>query len=296
MTAAGASSAGRNGRAVLWLLADMGLNIWALAIVKAVGADYPALQLVVLRAAVGLAVILPWVWAERRAFRRIDRPGLQLLRVGLSTLTLAASFYAIARVPFALFTALNFTRPILLMVMAAMILGERIGARRWRVAAVGLAGAMVAIAPEAAAPGPGLAALVVMVVAGTGAVIVTRRLRATPAVVMMAVYTAGLGLASLPGALAAWAPVAPGHWPVLLLVGVFAQAAQLCFLRAHWLGDAGVLGPAAYLQLPLSAAVGWLVFAEVPGPGMALGAALIVAAGIALARAEAQQARIPPAG
>jgi drug/metabolite transporter (DMT)-like permease len=262
----------------------MGLNIWALSIVKAVGADYPAVQLVFLRAAVGLAVILPWVWAERAAFARIDRWGLHLLRVGLSAVTLAASFYAIARVPFALFTALNFTRPILLMVMAAAILGERIGTRRWVAAGVGLAGALIAIGPAAGGDVAGLAAMLVMVVTGTAAVIVTRALRGTPAVVMMAFYTAGLGLASLPGTVVAWTPVAPGHWSVLLLVGVFAQVAQLTFLRAHALGDAGVLGPASYLHLPLSAAVGWWLFAEVPGPGMLAGAALIVGAGLVLAR------------
>lgn len=288
---AGRTAATRNLRAVGWLVADMALNIWALSIVKAVGADYPALQLVFLRAAVGLAVIAPWVWAERRAFVVMPRPGLQILRVALSTAALAASFHAIARVPFALFTAINFTRPILLMLMAAAILGERIGPRRWRAAAAGLAGALVAIGPQAAAPGWGLAALVVMVLAGTGAVIVTRALKGTPAVVMMAVYTGGLGLAAAPFALAGWAPVATVHWPVLLAVGVFAQAAQLCFLRAHWLGDAGVLGPASYLSLPLSAAVGWLLFAEVPGPATAAGAGLIVAAGLWLARAEAAAGR-----
>ena len=278
------ASRAENLRASGWLIADMGLNIWALTIVKAMGAEVGAAQLVFLRAATGLVLLLPWIWRDRAAFRGVDRRGLHLLRIGLSTVTLATSFYAIARLPFALFTALNFTRPLLLMVMAALLLGERIGTRRWIGAAVGLAGALIAVGPGLAAPSPGLLALCVTVLAGTGAVIVTRALKGTPAVVMMAFYAAGLAAASAPLAWATWSAVAPGDWPVLLAVGLFAQGAQLCFLKAHWLGDAGVLGPISYLSLIFTTAVGFAVFGEVPGPAMIAGAAMIVAAALWVAR------------
>ncbi|MCU0905880.1 MAG: DMT family transporter [Rhodobacteraceae bacterium] len=273
-----------NLRAAGWLILDMSLNIWALTIVKAMGADYPALQLVFLRSATGLVLLVPWIWRERGAFARIDRPGLHALRVILSTVTLATSFHAVARLPFALFTAINFTRPILLMLMAALILRERITGPRWIAAVVGLGGALIAIDPVTAPLNSGLVALLVTVVTGTAAVIVTRQLKGTPAVVMMTFYTAGLGLASLPVALAAWHPVSVADLPLLLGVGLFAQAAQLCFLRAHWLGDAGVLGPVSYTSLILSGLVGYAVFAEVPTPGMLVGAAIIVIAALSLAR------------
>ena len=67
-------------------------------------------------------------------------------------------------------------------------------------------------------------------------------------------------------------------WPQLLLVGVFAQAAQACFLRAHYHGEAGVLGPLGYASLILSTAVGYLVFDEVPTLALMAGAILIVLA------------------
>ncbi len=273
-----------NLRAAGFLIADMSLNIWALTIVKAMGADYPAVQLVFLRALVGLVVIAPWVWRERGAFAATGDLGLHAVRVGLSTVTLATSFYAIARVPFALFTAVNFTRPILLMLMAALFLREVITGRQWLAAAVGLVGALVAVGPVDPAAGWGLVALVSTVVTGTAAVIVTRRLSGCPAVVLMAFYTGGLALASAPFALTGWQAVPPADLPVLLAVGLFAQAGQLFFLRAHRLGDAGVLGPVGYSSLILSASVGWAVFGEVPTLNLVLGAALIVAATLTLAR------------
>lgn len=273
-----------NLRAAGFLIADMALNIWALTIVKAMGADYPAVQLVFLRALVGFAVIAPWVWRERAAFATTGDLRLHALRVGLSTVTLATSFYAIARVPFALFTAVNFTRPILLMLMAALFLREAISGRQWLAAGVGLAGALVAVGPVDTAAGWGLLALVSTVLTGTAAVIVTRRLSRCPSVVLMAFYTGGLALASAPFAITGWQAVPIADLPLLLAVGLFAQAGQLFFLRAHRLGDAGVLGPVGYSSLILSASVGWLVFGEVPTLSLILGAALIVAATLALAR------------
>ncbi len=109
-----------------WLVADFGLNIWALSIVKSLGADYPPAQLVFLRASVGFVLIPPWILRERSAFSGLRELRLHLLRVVLSAMALTASFFAISRVPFALFTAINFTRPMVTMAMAALLLSEQI--------------------------------------------------------------------------------------------------------------------------------------------------------------------------
>lgn len=278
-----------NLRGAAWLIADMSLNIWALSIVKAVGADYPAVQIVFLRVCVGLVVIAPWVWRKRAVFAHITHKPLHLLRIFLSALTLVASFFAIARVPFAMFTAINFTRPILLMVLAAILLREAITARRWRGAAFALMGAFIAAVPGLRSVaglevGWGLASLCVAVTTGTLAIILTRRLKGTPEVAMMLFYTLGIAVLMAPLAWLAWEPILAQHWPILLAVGLCAQAAQVCFLRAHWLGDAGVLGAVSYLSLILSTAAGFFLFGEVPGLALVLGAALIVIANIYVSR------------
>jgi drug/metabolite transporter (DMT)-like permease len=127
--------------------------------------------------------------------------GFHLLRVLLSVITLSASFFAIPRVPFAVFTAVGFTRPLVTMVMAAVLLRETIGARRWIAAGVAFAGVLIAVNPGAVDWSWGLAALVVVVFSGSGAVIATRRLREAPPIVMMTFYTAGLTVFSAPMAL-----------------------------------------------------------------------------------------------
>lgn len=261
-------------------MADMSLNICSLALVKGLGAEYSAVQVVFLRAAVGLVLIVPLIWRNTAAFRALPDLALHLLRVGLAVVTLTASFFAIARIPLATFTAISFTRPVITMVMAALLLRESIGARRWLAAAVALAGVLIAVNPNEVPWGWGLAAMVLVVFSGSATVIATRRLRAAPVVVMMTFYTAGLTICSAPLAALTWVPVQTEHVLPLVLVGVFAQVAQVCFLRAHYFGTAGFLSVLSYLSLVLSVGLGWIVFAEVPGAGFAVGAVLVVGAAL----------------
>ena len=81
-----------------------------------------------------------------------------------------------------------------------------------------------------------------------------------------------------------WTPLPEGTLIPFLAIGVFAQSAQYCFLRAHWSGDASVLGPVSYLSFVLSTAVGFAIFGEVPTPGLLAGAALIILAALWVAR------------
>ncbi len=268
----------------------MALNIWALSIVKATGAEFGAVQLVFLRAVTGLALMLPWIWMARARFAEVRAPGLHLMRIALSTVTLACSFHAIARLPLALVTAVNFTRPLILIAMAALFLSEPATPRRWIAAGIGLLGVFVAVEPGRTAPDWAILSLVVMVLAGTAAIVATRKLNDQPEVVMMAAYTAGLALCTAPFALASWTPIPAGLWPLLLGIGLFAQLAQFCFLRAHRLAEAGMLAIIGYASLILGTGTGWLVFDEVPGAGFWGGATLIVVASLIARRPAADRA------
>lgn len=263
-------------------MTDMALNIWALSIVKALGLGYASTQLVFLRALVGLALMAPWIWHQRRAFRQIEALPLHLLRVVLSTCALSMNFFAMPRLPFALVSAIGFTRPALTMALAVLVLGERVPATRWLAAGVAFVGVLIAVNPTALAFNWGLPAMFAGVLAGVAAVITTRRLSGAPMVVLMAFYTGGLSLLSAPLALYSWRPIAPDHLLPLLAIGGFAQAAQFCFIRAHRMAEAGFLSVLSYLSLILTTSVGYLVFGEVPQPSFWIGAALILAAAMVL--------------
>ena len=156
---------------------------------------------------------------------------------------------------------------------------------------MGLLGVLVATRPDAAPLGLPLLAALGAVLFGSLAVIEVRRLRHERPAVLMGFYTVALTLLTAPPALVLWQPVPPGHWPLLLAVGALAQLGQYCFLRAHQAGEARVLAPLGYLQLPLAAAAGWLVFAEVPAAATWAGAAVFVLATFTVHLAERRQRR-----
>ncbi len=275
-----------------WLITDMALNIWALSIIKALGIGYGPAQLVFLRASVGVLVLSPWIWQRRREFIGIDDLPVHLARVAFSAMALGSSFYAISRVPLAFFTAVGFTRPLVTMILAALVLKEMIGPRRWMAALAAMAGIAVAVNPQEAANAAGLIALLIMVLASSGAVILTRRLRDVSKIVLMSFYAVGLTLFSAPIALANWTPIAPAHLAPLLAVGLFASLAQLFYLRAHQLGDAGFLSVLSYLSLIFSVTVGYLIFDEVPNWSFFAGAGLVVTAALWVTMGE-RNARAP---
>ena len=256
----------------------MGLNIWALGIVKALGLEYSSAQLVFLRAATGLVLIAPWVLRSVKEFRGLDRLPLHSFRVLASTIALTTSFFAIARLPLALVTAINFTRPILTMVLAVIFLKEMIGPRRWIAAAIAFAGVIIAVNPGSVPFSWGLPAIALTVFSGTAAVILTRKLTDVPVVVMMTFYTGGLAVLISPLAVLTWVPVQADHVAPLLAIGLCAQCAQFCFLHAHRHAAAAFLAILSYLSLPISAGVGFFVFGESLGLQFLLGAALIVCA------------------
>lgn len=269
-----------NLRGAVWLLTDMSFNIWALTIVKSLGVALPSIQIVLIRALVGLLVLLPFV-LYNGGMQKLTHPGLQILRIGLSTIAMTGSFFGVAKLPFALFTTVNFTRPLLMMALAALLLGERIRPKQWLAGGVGLIGVTIAVDPSSLSAGyaTGLAALFASVVAGTCAVIILRQMRNDDPLTQMIWQTAGLAIvAALPAALY-WQD--PGsQWPILLSVGLFSQTAQFCFMRAHYWAEAGVIAPLGYLSLILSVSVGYFIFDEVPTTGLYIGATLIIAAAL----------------
>ena len=163
-----------------------------------------------------------------------------LLRLVLSAFALSAGFFAVSRLPFALFTAISFTRPVLTMVMAVIFLRETVSRSRWIAAAIAFAGVLIAVEPGSITLSWGLPVMGLAVFFGTAAIILTRQLSKTPTVVMMTFYTGGLTVLTAPFAVAQWVPVSPQHLLPLLAIGIFAQSAQFLFSQSAWKCRSGV--------------------------------------------------------
>jgi drug/metabolite transporter (DMT)-like permease len=80
------------------------------------------------------------------------------------------------------------------------------------------------------------------------------------------------------------------------MIGVLTTAAMVCFVRGFTIGEASVVGPMEYTRLVYAALIGFFIFSEVPDAGTWIGAAIIVASTIYIARHEAKAGGRAPIG
>jgi drug/metabolite transporter (DMT)-like permease len=122
--------------------------------------------------------------AAARRIQRIERPWLQLLRVVLSTLEVAAFFLATVYLPLADVITYYLASPIFVTALSGIVLGERVGWRRWTAILIGFCGVLIALRPSTQTVSwPAMIAL-----GGSLSfaflMLITRSLRATPDIVL----------------------------------------------------------------------------------------------------------------
>jgi S-adenosylmethionine uptake transporter len=281
-----------NRHGALFALTDMVLVVVMMAIVKMAGATFPSIQLVFLRALVGLVLVLPLVWRYRAEVFNTRRMKGHLLRISCNAVALSCNFAAIAALPLALVTAIGFTRPFIVLALASIVLGETVSRTRWLASGICFVGILIVTQPGSLSWDLGLAAAFGSVLFGSLAVIQTRRLAGEHTVLLMLFYTLGLTVLTAVPAAFVWVSPVPQDLPALLFIGLLAQIGQYCFLRAHQIAEARVLAPLGYLSIVLSTLADYLFFRIVPTAAVALGSAVIVGTALAIERIDGRNRRV----
>src|SRR5580692_11208496 len=161
------------------------------ALGKFIVATYSVGQLLLLRGAAALIVLSPSIWRRRQEFWRLQRPWLQLLRVILSTLEVAAFFLATVYLPLADVITYYLAAPIFVTALSAMVLREQVGWRRWSAIVVGFCGVLIALHPSAqTVTWPAMIALAGCM-AFAVSMVITRSLRETSDIVLASAQFAG---------------------------------------------------------------------------------------------------------
>jgi drug/metabolite transporter (DMT)-like permease len=249
------------------------------ALGKYIVATYSVGQLLWLRACAALIVLLPLMWRQRAEFARLERPWLQLLRVVLSTLEVAAFFLATVYLPLADVVTYYLACPIFVTALSPIVLREHVGWRRWSAILIGFCGVLIALRPSSQTVSwPALIALGGSISFAI-LMLTTRMLRATPDIVLASSQFIGTFLL---GAL-----LSPIGWvtPSVSSLGLFAAAgcisvsALLCVNRSLKLAPASVVVPYQYSMIVWAVMFGYAVFGDVPSMATILGAAIIIGAG-----------------
>ncbi len=198
-------------------------------------------------------------------------------------------FTAAALMPLSDATAISFLNPLIAMVLAIPILGERVGPWRWGAAAIAAVGAVVLIRPGMEAFQPAALIALAAAVFGAAEVIFIKLLTGSeetagePAIRILFVNNSIGAVVALAAASTVWVWPSPEQWALLAGLAVLMVMAQTLFLQGMKRGDASFVMPFFYSALVFAALYDALVFGAIPVPLSIAGAALIVAGAVVLA-------------
>jgi len=226
---------------------------------------------------------------SRFAVLRTQRIGLHALRGVINIGAMLMFFTALSISPLAKVTALSFTAPIFMAVLAVLVLGERFRLYRWMAILLGFIGMLIILRPGLVAIDTG--ALLVTGAAALWAVamilikIMSRTESSLTIVAYMGIF---LGVFSILPALWVWEPFGLQTLGWLALVGLFGTLAQMSLSQSLKETDPTALMPFDFLKLIWTATIGAWFFAEIPDVYTLVGAAVIFSSGLFIALRERQ--------
>jgi len=207
-----------------------------------------------------------------------------ILRALMFVAMTGMNFWALQYLQLTVTSSIFFTVPILIALFAAPMLGEKLDRGRWAAVVLGFAGVLVIIRPGSAAFHPAMIAAMVNAVLYALFNLMTRRLAAydSPETIQF-LPAVGATLVLAPFAIAYWqSPAGWLEWGVLCLLGVCGGLGHYLLALAHRYAPATVLAPFLYQQVVYMALFGYLVFGDVPGAPVWIGAAIVIASGLYL--------------
>lgn len=282
-------------RGIAFMLVAVALLIPCMnAVAKVLLVDYHVVQVAWARFAGHLfwmtVIFLPqlgWrLYATRRLGAQLGRGTAMfisnsLFLIGLSTVALATA------------TAIMFTTPLLVTLIAVPLLGERVGIYRRITVFVGLIGALIIVRPDFSQ-----ASISSLLVLGSAICfayyqVLTRRLINDDPPETMIVYTAFVATIAL-SLIVPWYftfPSSPWHWFLFVLLGFLGGLAQYFVAKALSLAPASTVAPLQYTEIVSSTVFGFILFNVLPDRLTWLGAAVIVLSGLLLVYRERQLGR-----
>lgn len=257
------------------------------SLVKVLSSSLPTAQINWARYAATCALlvcVLPWL--KRSAFRALVGQGILVAQVACGLLLVASTYLfmaAVARIPLADAKALSFASPLILVLLSAMVLGERVGLARWVATIAGFVGILLIIRPGVAPPNTGtaLALATALTYALYQLLLRSLGLKTGALTTFLLTIVIGTTVSSLTMPFV-WVPPSPGEWILLCAMSLVQSLGQIALIVAMTHLQASVAAPFQYTQIMWAVGIGLVFFGETPDLFTILGAAVVVGSGLML--------------
>ena len=274
-------------------IGEIGLMIVISALVKLVGAEIHTLTILMFRYAGCLPLlVIAALWQRGRHALQISRYRTLAIRTAAGLTSLGCFYAALDLMPLSKAMVLFQTLTLFVTLLAPLILGERVGWRRWTAGAVGFLGTMIVLKPDA----EGWTAAGILFGLGSplfGAImlIALRRLGQHDSALSTSVWYNGIGTMTFAGLVAVQGltlPTATSDLMILVALGILSSFQQFFMAFSHRVAPATALAPFRYLAIPMGIVAGILFFGEILTAEIIIGSAIIIASSIFILRRERQ--------
>ncbi|WP_273523190.1 DMT family transporter [Rhodosalinus sediminis] len=279
------------GRGIALKLVSVLLFIVMASLVKATSGHVPPGQAVFFRSFFAMPIIVVWLAArgDLSTGFRVESRIAHVWRGLIGTAAMGCGFAALGLLPLPEVTAIGYAAPLMTVLFAAALLGERLRLFRLTAVGIGLVGVLVILWPKLSLGDPTDLAVI-----GAGLALASAALRAlaqiqirrmvqheeTSAIVFyFSLSATGFALLTAPFG---WVWPAPWEAGLLIAAGLIGGVAQIFLTSAYRFADASVVAPFDYASMLFALAIGYAIFDEVPTWPMLAGAALIILAGVVI--------------
>jgi drug/metabolite transporter (DMT)-like permease len=240
----------------------------------------------------GLLAAAPLLLRHGTQILRTDHFPRYIVRCVIGVISMFCGFWAIGHLPLAQAISLSYSTPLFVTIAAVWMLGEQVRARRWAAVLVGFIGVLIIVRPGSTSFTIGtLVALSAAVLSALVSIQIKQLSRTEPAD-RIVLYTTMLWVPlSLGPALFVWEWPRGITWLWVAAAGVMGTSGHMLWTRALKLGDVSALTPISFMQLPVVAVFGWLLFDESLDHWTVVGATIIFAANAYIAHREATLAK-----
>jgi len=297
-TAAGdhASRVHANRAGILAMIGAMACFIVNDALVKYASQSVPAAQLIFVRGAMASTLVLAVARAMGATARITEiARGWVLTRALVDAVASMLFLVSLFHLPISSATAINMTSPLIITVLAAVLIGERVGPQSWLASGVGFVGVLLIVQPQS--EGFNSYAIVCLFATVLLSVrdLLTRRVHVgIPSILVTLSTTVSVTLfAGAFALLEGWSPLSVFELGLLAIAAAFLATAYFLLVSSTRRGDLSLIAPFRYTGLVFAAIVGFVVWGDVPNALAWSGIVLLVGSGIYVLRAS-RRARVAP--
>ena len=269
--------------------------------VKWIGGDYSVLEIVTFRSIIALpCTLLFYRYEGKRGLPITQRYKLEYVRGFLLFFSYTTHFMGLAALPLADVESIRFSAPLMITILSVMMLGEKVGPRRWLALIVGFLGVLFIVRPGSATFNIGSIFILISVLFYALSIMITRKLQTTDSSATMAYYSSlvylvaafilsplAIVVGEFPGAhpsiaflFRAWAMPTLLDWVIMSGLGLVWAGGMYFMARAYSAALASVAAPFEYISLPINVMWGFVIWQEIPTLMTLAGASLTLFSGM----------------